>query len=71
MRVNFQMTDLCRATTGLAIIVLDSHHNFIDVLILSWSPIYLPFVLFALGRPGARCYMKGYAQAACPIRRPD
>ena len=33
MRVNFQMTDLCRATTGLAIIVLDSHHNFIDVLI--------------------------------------
>ena len=33
MRVNFQMTDLCRATTCLSIIVLDSHRNFIDVLI--------------------------------------
>jgi hypothetical protein len=30
MRVNPQMTDLCRTTSCLFIIVLDSHHNFID-----------------------------------------
>ena len=36
MRVNPQMTVLCRANTCLSIIVLDSHRNFIDVLKLCW-----------------------------------
>gem|GEM_PF-5160300 len=36
MRVNPKMTDLCRATSCLFIIVLDSYRNFIDVLFLCW-----------------------------------
>jgi hypothetical protein len=37
MRVNPKMTALCRATSCLSTIVLDSHRNFIDVLILCGS----------------------------------
>lgn len=38
IRVNSQMTDLCRATRCLSKIVLDSYLNFIDVLTLPSSP---------------------------------